>query len=311
MPDVNITRSNAEALIPPEISTEIIKDIPFQSAAMQLFRRLPNMNTKVRQMPVLASLPMAGFVNGDTGLKPTSTASWDKKVITAEEIAVIIPIPEAVLYDADYDIWGEIRPYISQSFGQVIDGAMLFGKDKPTSWPEGIVKEAVTKTKKVVLGTGVDIAADVDSLMALIEAQGLDVNGFAGDVSIKSKLRGLRDKNNGLLFQPSLTSGTPSTLYGQSLEFVKNGSWDTSKGLMVGGDFTQAVYAIRQDMTYKILDQAVISDAAGKILLNLAQQDSVAMRVVMRLGWQIANPIRPLSGKDDANRYPFAALTAA
>ena len=307
----NITRSQTEALINPEISREIIKDIPLQSAALQLMRRLPNMSTKVRTMPVLAQTPMAGFVNGDTGLKPTSTASWEKKNITAEEIAVVIPIPEAVLDDADYDIWGEIAPLITQAFGQVIDGAMFFNVNKPELWPTGIVTAAIAATKKVQLGTGIDIAADVDALMALIEAQGLDVNGFAGDVSVKSKLRGLRDANNGLLFQPSLTAGTPNTLYGQSLEFIKNGSWNPGTALLVGGDWTQAVYAIRQDLTYKILDQAVISDAAGKVLLNLAQQDSVAMRVVMRLGWQIANPIRPLSGKDDTNRYPFAALVPA
>ena len=311
MADVHLTRTQAEALIQPEISREIIKDIPEQSAALKLMRRLPNMSTKTRVMPVLSQTPMAGFVNGDTGLKPTSTAAWENKNIVAEEIAVIVPIPEAVLDDSQYDIFGEIRPLIAQAFGQVIDGAIFFNVNKPETWPTGIVTDAVAKLKKTVLGTGVDIAADVDALMALIEAQGLDVNGFAGDVSVKSKLRGLRDNTNALLFQPSLTAGTPSTLYGQPLEFIKNGSWDATKALMIGGDWSQAVYAIRQDLTYKILDQAVITDATGKVLLNLAQQDAVALRVVMRLGWQIANPIRPLSGKDDANRYPFAVLEPA
>ena len=306
-----IVRSDADALIPVERASEIIQSVPTQSAALQLLRRLPNMSAKQRDLPILASMPMAGFVSGDTGLKPTSKMAWDKLRITAEEIAVIVPIPEAVLDDAEYDIWGEVAPRIAEAFGYVIDGAILFNVDKPETWPTGIVTSAIAKSKSVALGTGVDIAADVDALMAMVEAQGLDVSGFAGDVSVKSRLRGLRDKNNGLLFQPSLTAGTPNTLYGQSLEFVKNGAWKASDALLMGGDWSAGVYAIRQDLTYKILDQAVISDADGKILLNLAQQDSVAMRVVLRMGWQIAHPINPMSGMADEDRYPFAVLTPA
>ena len=34
-------------------------------------------------------------------------------------IAVIAPIPEAVLDDVDYDIWGEIRPLIEEEFGRL------------------------------------------------------------------------------------------------------------------------------------------------------------------------------------------------
>ena len=60
---------------------------------------------------------------------------WDKKFITAEEIAVIIPIPEAVLDDSDYDILGRaVRPRVEEAFGKVIDGAVLFDVNKPDSW---------------------------------------------------------------------------------------------------------------------------------------------------------------------------------
>ncbi len=65
---------------------------------------------------------------------------------------------------------------------------------------------------------------------------------------------------------------------------------------------------MRQDMTYKILDQAVISDGDGKIIYNLAQQDMVALRCVMRLGWQLPNPVTALND-NGSTRYPFAVLT--
>ena len=64
-------------------------------------------------------------------------------------------------------------------------------------------------------------------------------------------------------------------------------------------------YAIRQDITYKILTEASLTDDSGKVLLNLAQQDCCAIRAVMRLGWALPKPMNMVSG---TNYYPFAVL---
>ena len=303
-----ISRTNAEALIPVEYSSEIVKSVLQESSTLSLMRKLPNMTSKQTKIPVLSSLPVAGFVNGDTGLKAVSNAEWGNKVITAEEIAVIIPIPEAVLDDAEYDIWAEIKPTIVAEFGRVIDGAILFGTNKPNDWPEGIVTGAASRSKTLEYGTGTDIADDINRVMGLVEGSGYDVTGFAGEIGLKSSLRGLRDQNGGLIFQPSLQADTPSTIYAQPINYVKNNSWVSTDAKLIAGDWHQAVYSIRQDITYKVLDQAVISDGDGNIVHNLAQQDMVALRCVMRLGWQLPNPVTQIGG---ANRYPFAVLTPA
>ena len=65
---------------------------------------------------------------------------------------------------------------------------------------------------------------------------------------------------------------------------------------------------VRQDMTWKLLDQAVIQDNTGAVIYNLAQQDMVAMRVVMRVGWQVANAIN-YQNSNSTTRYPAATLT--
>jgi hypothetical protein len=53
----------------------------------------------------------------------------------------------------------------------------------------------------------------------------------------------------------------------------------------------------------------VIQDAAGNIIYNLAQQDMVALRAVVRLGFALLNPISRMN-PNPVTRYPFSILTA-
>ena len=80
---------------------------------------------------------------------------------------------------------------------------------------------------------------------------------------------------------------------------------------MIVGDFHQLVYSIRQDVTYKVLTEATIVDPANKqVIYSLAQQDMVALRAVMRLGWEIPNPTS--SYRETLGKYsPFAVYLAA
>ena len=226
-------------------------------------------------------------------------------------MAVIIPIPEAVLDDSSFNIWDEIKPQIVEALGIAIDGAILFGTNKPDSWPTPIYTGAVAKNQTIAIGTEDDIASDiigVNGLMSMVEKSGFVVNGFIADATFEAYLRNLRDQNNNLLYCSSLLSETPSSLIGRPIEYDNSGAFDTSKALMICGDFSKAVYSIRQDVTYKVLSEAVIQDTQGNIVYNLAQQDMVALRVVMRLGVQIANPVTRRNG---TSGYPFAVLTPA
>lgn len=130
MPNM-ISRQQAEALIQEQLINTIQQDAPKQSVFMGLARKLPNMTSKQTRIPVLDMLPMAYWVNGDTGFKQTSEQAWDNVYITAEELAVIVPIPEAVVADASFDILGEVQPRVMEAIGQRVDGAHDLRRQPP------------------------------------------------------------------------------------------------------------------------------------------------------------------------------------
>lgn len=309
--DANIIdRTGAESLIPTQEANEIIQGTIAQSAVLSRGRKLANMTSRQYKMPVLDMLPIAYFVNGDTGQKKTTKQAWDKKFITAEEIAVIVPIPEAVLDDAEYDIWAEVKPRVTEAFGKVIDGAILFDVDKPSTWRDGVVATA-TKAKSVVeLAAGDDLYDKImaeDGVIAKVEDSGYFVNGHMADISMRAKLRGLKDTTGNPIFKSDIQGATSYSLDGSPMNFPNNGAFDKSKALMISGDFNQLVYSIRQDITFKLFTEGVVQNTDGTIAYNLMQNDMVALRAVMRLGWEIPNPINALK-TDKTKRCPFSIL---
>lgn len=294
-----ITRSDADALIETQVANEIFEGTIKKSKALQLFRRLPNATSDKTKLRVLDTLPVAYFVDEstDNGRKNLSKIAWDKKYINIAELAVIVPIKENVLNDSSIDIWAEVRPRVEEAFAKKIDNAMFFGVDKPTDWRAGLVPSVIAVGKEVN-ETG-HLYSDINDVMTEVEESGYEVNGILGGVGLKGKFRMMTDTTG----QPLNTTEIGSV----RREFMDNGVWDKTKSTLIAGDFSQAVYQIRQDITYKVLTEAVIQDPTdGSILYNLAQDDMVALRVVMRLGWEIPNPVNALD--ETETRFPFASL---
>lgn len=317
MADPNvITRSNAEALIPQQISNEIIQALPTQSIALRLMRAMPPMTSKQTKIPVMTGLATAGFVTGDAGQKPTSNLIWDNVFINAEELAVMVPIPEAVLDDSSYDIWAQARPRIVEAFGKAIDQAIFFGTNKPSTWPAGLIPAAIAANNVVEhddSATGPALYTELlgeSGLLSLVEESGIAPNGFVAGLSMRAKLRGALDSNGQPIFRASYSNDVNGRMTydieGMPIVFPDNGSWDGDTALMLAGDFNYAVYAIRQDITFKMFDQGVITNGTGGVALSLMENDCVAMRAVIRLGWALPKPANMIKG---TNYFPFAVLT--
>ena len=306
-----IDRARAEALIQEQVVSTIFQDAPKQSVFMSLARKLPNMTSKQTRIPVLDMLPVAYWVNGDTGFKQTSQQAWDNVYLTAAELAVIVPIPEAVLDDADFDILGEVTPRVNEAIGARVDAAVLFGTNRPTEWQNDIITMARQAGNNVSGGAVTyDTLLGENGVISKVEESGHMVNGAIASMAMRGKLRGIKNTSGTPLFKSDMQGSTQYALDGAPLYFPQNGAFDASIAQMIVGDWSQAVYSIRQDVTTKILDQGVIQDLNTKeIIYNLAQQDMIALRVVFRMGWALPNPATALNS--DRTLVPFAYLEPA
>ena len=308
-----IERGDTGNMIPPEYVAEIIKSAKESSTVLQNARRLRDMERKEVKMTVEDALPMAYFVNGDNGMKRVTKAEWAGVTLTAEEIATIVPVPENVIDDSGTPIWDEVKPMLAEAVGALIDKTVLVAQTTPATWPKSIVKEAIARNHVVnVPGSSpdyFDLIMGEDGLISMVENDGYFVNGHIAAINLRGKLRGIRDEVGQPIFTPAMQTANMYMLDGVPMTFPRNGALNGSGILDIAGDWSQLVYAIRKDMTFKGFDTGVITDPTNSnaIVYNLMQQDMIAMRLTMRLGFALPNPVNRVQ-PDGTVRYPFAVL---
>lgn len=317
----SIDRTEAGPLVPEDVAHEIITATVEKSFGLSTFDRIP-MSRKQRRLPILDRKPIAYFVNGDSGLKQTSDARWDNLYLNAEELAVLVPIPDTIYDDADYDLWSLLRPQITEAMGAKIDDAILFGTGKPTLWPNGVLTDA-TSAANVVTGAVAsathDIFDDLNAALMLLESDGYEPDAWLLRQTMRGVLRNARDGSRGFLYGaagPANTGAQVGKWAGEVWSLPAKVSKMGLSGFAAGAanalafafDTSMFKVAVRDDINMRVFDQGVISDGSGVVVLNLMQSDSKVLRVTFRLAWVAANPVT-LQQPTRASSYPAAVLT--
>lgn len=327
-PSFTTGSNGANALIPIEHSAKIIDTAIEQSVVMQFAHR-EDMGTQLKDMPVMSLLPTAYFVNGDAGLKQTTSAAWKNKRLVAEEIAVLIAIPNNVLMDSSIKLWDRLRPRVGEAIGRAFDAAVLFGTNKPASWVDAALGPgAITASNTVTHGaSSIDVADDVNNVIAAVAADGFMPSGIVLAPPLRYTFQGLRDSNKGLIFQPN-EPGVSTSMFGSSVNARRGTLWGMPASTTLSGifgeedtasanavelfavDWDQVYVGIRQDITVDFSPSAVIQDASGAIQVNAFQQDSTIGRFVFRAAYAVPNPITRMNGTE-ATRWPAAVMRMA
>ena len=204
-----------------------------------------------------------------------------------------------------------------EAIGHALDAAIFFGVNKPASWPSDIVTSATASANAVLEGAATaaqgGIVGDISNAMALVEGDGYDCNGIVAHRKYRGLLRNARSTTGeqlGATEAGTEVQAAPGTVYGIDITYPLRGLWPTGAGAaeLITGDFTEGLLGIRQDITFKVLDQAVITDNTGAVIYNLPQQDMLAMRVVARFAFEVRGTPQP---ENVANAYPFGIIHGA
>lgn len=318
---------NSSVVLPVEYGREIIRGLLGRSKALELGRRLPDMRGKTYKLNVNANLPVAGWVKNSQTIpnaegteinrKPISTYAFKGVDIVAEELSVIVPVSENTLADVEnfgIELAQELQEQVIGAFQEAIDATVFFGTNSPWSNFGGLVPAASTAEAVVTWDgqAGTSFYQAINDAMTLVEQSGYLPNAILGGPTLNSAFRG------------AITNlGVNVTDQGEIGRLARHvdltGGFNESSAFAVVGDFRYLVYAFREDMTMKLLTESVLQDPnSGAILYNLAQQDMVALRFVMRLGFALPNPVNRVSGvlssdgkyiARGSKAYPFAIIT--
>lgn len=316
----DITRSEVAGLIQDAYSTDFLGAAVDSSVALQAFPTV-SMGTKTERLPVLATIPHADWVTESSqegaGTKPTSKATWQNKVLVAEEVAVIIPVHENVIDDATEDVLGEITKLGGQAMGYALDAAVFFGVGKPATWTDPDLFTAATTGGNLTQVSTTDLKSDL--VGAILQNAGMVIGDgeFEPDTliarrSLRMQLANLRATDGSPIYLPSLSSapGAMDQVAGLNARWsrgtVKGDKpvFDASKAVALVADSTAVRIGVRQDITVKFLDQATVGG------VNLAEKDMVALRFKARYAYVLKNIVAQKNA-EAVTKYPVGAVTPA
>ncbi len=306
----DISRAELSTIIQEEYSSELLAAATSNSVALSAFRRV-DMGTKTQNLPVLATIPEAGFVAESAteteGVKPTAQATWGNKQLVAEEIAVIIPIHENAIDDATTDVLDELTMQGGAAIGRKLDAAVLFGVDKPASWTSAdLLAAAVAASQTVTVG---DVADGDDLAGAILQAAGdVDTAGWEPDTVIaprgmRYRLANVRNVDGTPIFLPSLSNapGAMDSIAGLDGAWASGLVWDRDEAEAMVVDSQRVVIGVRQDISVKFLTEATVGG------INLAERDMVALRFKARYAYVLGNT----RTDEGAAKTPVAAVLPA
>lgn len=248
--------------------------------------KLEPMTSPTKEFTFWADTPSAYWVGEGKRIK-TSVATFLTAKMEAHKIAVIIPCTKEKLNDTTINVFEEMKEPIADAIQQKFDMAGLFGIDSPFKF--NIFDSAVKNGMFVVDGTNNSLDLDVSDVMALVEEEGMDVNGFIAHTGIKNRLRKLRNADGDQLY----VNGVDTTeFYNAPITFAKGkASFDREKAQLIAGDWSKSLVGVYQGLEYEVLKEATLQDTLwtdGKPL-SLAEQDMIALKVTARFAFLPVN----------------------
>jgi HK97 family phage major capsid protein len=209
-----------------------------------------------------------------------------------KKLAAIVPMTEEILEDSAIDIVALLGQLFAEAVSKEEDLQFFAGTGAP--WT-GILNNG--SVNKVTQASGDASQLTADDLLDMIDATptgALSGAKFYMHRSILSVIRKLKGTDGQYIYQ-NPGQGLPATIWNYPVvtsdAFPALADVDTGDQYVLFGNLKQgAVFGDKQQLRVKMLDQATVTDGDGSTVINLAEQDMVALRIVERVGYVIALP---------------------
>jgi len=286
IPSLNsLSSSTGGIFVPDEISKELNMLIRDASCVEKLAKHVPmKRNTLVRRMQ---STGVDGYWVDAMEVKTKDAPTFEPYTLTAEKMAVIVPLEDQLIEDADTDIASVVREDVVGAFAETLDASYM-GYD-PTSPFVDSLSGNVPVANIIAYGTGVDLAEDFSLAMATLEANGFEVTGAIAHPVVKHMLRTLRDLNNQPIFAENLRNEITSyQVYGVPICFTRQvqqaGSPLASEILLFYRPYV--FIGDRVGLQISVSSEAQLTQGT-ETPINLFEQDMTAYRFVTRKGFVV------------------------
>jgi HK97 family phage major capsid protein len=298
----DIQRADVATIIQEAYSHVLLDSAVASSSVLQAFPTV-TMGSKLTHLPVLATVPNAGWVTESStdpaAVKPTDKVTWKDQTLSAEEVAVIIPVHENVLDDATVDVITEITQRGGEAIGAALDAAVLFGTSKPASWTSLDLHAAAHGASQYVADvTGAanpaDLVGCVTQAARFLAARGLVPDTLIAPLTFRYDVINIRDSMGAPIFRDEQFSGFKTV-------FNRNGAWVPTSASLLVCDSSRIRIGIRTDIRVKLLDQATVNG------INLAERDMIGVRMLARYAYVLGTGTTRLG----ANSVPVAAVVPA
>lgn len=287
--------ASAGYLIPEPLANEVIRIVPegYGVARREMaYNLLTEGNTK-RVTALGSALSVFWVDEGEK--KPASQPGFSLVTLALKKLVTIVPMTEESVEDAGVNLTELVGQLIREAVEKEED--MQFFNGDGTVWTGLLNDSNIPAT--TLAATKYAAAIRPENIIALEDGTALSVNGkYYMHRTVLSAIRTIRQNADGTgdyLYNP-LGGGDFGTINGKPVVLVEgmptlSEANAANKPIMLYGDLKRgAAYGEKSDVKLKLLDQATITDVDGETVINLAEQDMLALRAVKRVGYKVTLP---------------------
>ncbi|MFZ3032250.1 MAG: phage major capsid protein [Candidatus Moraniibacteriota bacterium] len=283
--------TKAGLLIPDELRTEVlrIKETQYGLARREMFYLPFSGPGNSRTIPALGTSVTVKWTD-EKGKKKSTQPKFSVITQTLKKLAAIVPFTEEILEDSAIDIVKLVGELFAEATAKEEDLQFFAGTGSP--WT-GILNNGSVNIVTMLTGEANDNLAD--ELLRMQDATPSGAQDGAKYFMHRSWLNRIRKmkSSTGDYVYTKPSDGQPAMIWDKPV--VLSDAFPSTADVQVGDPFVlygnlkqAAVFGDKQQLRVKLLDQATITDTDDSTIINLAEQDMVALRVVERVGYTVA-----------------------